>query len=314
MNRFDHALGNRQLNGWISDNWKKVTAVIANPTVALNVGSTPGGTKAVKATAAELQRSEIAQAAAATLLNPTLAFQGTQAKLAKENPKETALLAAIALTALSGGAAATAAAGGQGAAAAGGSAMLYASGAAAAGDFAKALHTGVPQSQAEKAAINAGMNAAIGTGINYLQNSGLDLSSLVNMLGAEKVQQFVSGKVDPQTAAEINRVIGQLKAEGKTDSQIIGELMQSDWFRSLATRNAEQLTHPILFNEAYNALIKMGYDHNTANRAAMSFANQYAPQTAARGVQTAIQKGPMNLDPKLLLAVAAIVIPILMMR
>lgn len=310
-----------------------VAVAALNPTVALNVASTPGGTVTVEKAAKELERSEIAQAAAAMLLNPSLAFQGAQSYAAAKNPEETAILAAAAAAiALSGGTAAAAAPGiGSTTAQGFGATLVKGIGGAAiagGGQYVAALATGANKEEAQAAAQNAaqqsaaqGFTSGINSALGFLGQSGLDLTPLTNMLnlntadiGAYLAQQLNNPNITQQQRQAINTVVGQMQAQGKSDSEIIGELLKSRWFNDVASANAYPKVWETLYSDAYQQLTRMGYDHVTASRIATQFADQYAAKNTAYAIEKVKQKGPLNFDPKLLFAAAAIILPVLMMR
>lgn len=293
-------------SGWdkIKNDPKKLVASVLNPVATAQLTAHQ---KATLSTINEVQRSDIAKAAALLILNPTATLQyGAEARWAKANPDHAAIAYTVAAT-LAGGAAL--AAGNPGSAAiAGGAAKTGA-------EYAKNVMAGVDDKQARQNALNSAAVNTVQLGLNYLSDTGLDLSSLVNIVGMDKLAGFIgASKLDPQVKNDINRVIGSMRAQGKSDSEIIGELINSQWFKSLATLDAEQKSHAALYQSAYQQLLKMGYDHNTSASVAMQFANKYGAQTAAQGVQQAIQKGPMNFDPKMIFAALAVALPFIMMR
>lgn len=282
---------------------KKIAAVIANPTLVLNAAAHQ---KAATAGMSAVEKNKIVQAALALIANPTLFQYGAEAKWAEENPEHAALVYTVALGAVTAGQAPALVK------------SVAGIGAAATGGYAKARFSGIDEEQAKQVAVNAATTSTVNTGINMLNGTGINFDPLVDIVGMDNIKAMLgvgpNSKIDPAIQNELNRVIGFMRAEGKTDSEIMGELINSDWFKKIAVSEAEQRTHASLYQSAYNQLLTMGYDPATAASIAMQFANKYAAQTAAQGVQNVINKGPMNFDPKLIFAAAAMILPFILLR
>lgn len=305
MNKFDAAMNS--LNGFLSSAWKgvkdvvkkpselweneKLLTTVINPTAGVAVETTkPVLTSAQKA-AAELERSKVAKAALAIVANPALAAYGGQAEYAKRNPDQALVVAALATAAVTGGT------------------SMAALGKIAAGSMASAgvaLNQGLTSDQAKAAALQMGTQAAGNFLYDMVGNSGLDLSIIDKFVSPEKITSelnklIANGSITKEQAQSMQSVINQMRSQGKTDQEIIRELVNSQFFKSLSTRTLEQLSYPVLYNDFYSWLLNAGYDRDTAKRIAELAASEYAAQFAKRSTDNLVKQFS-GFDPKLLLA------------
>ena len=88
----------------------------------------------------------------------------------------------------------------------------------------------------------------------------------------------------------------QLKAQGKTDEQIAGYLINSELFRDIAN----QVTAPVVMSQLekqyYNYFKAAGLDDSTALQYAQHYARKNAMIATQRSVTKLQQKGPANFD------------------
>lgn len=315
MNRFDQRLQRAGLaGGWLSSGWKAVKDVVkkpselwenekillsvANPTLAVNTVTLP-----VEKTVNEAERSKVAQAALAILANPALANVAGHAKWAKENPEHAMLVAAAA--------AAYATAGSSWAAYGKEAAGIVAGGAVA-------KYAGKSDEEVKQQMLNAGTQAAGNILFDLVDGTGIDLSFLGDVVSPEKITSELNrlvgnGLITPQQAAEIRSTISGMRNEGKTDQQIINELINSEFFKSLSNRALSDLTHPILYNDFLNHLLALGYDHNTASRVAMQLATIYSKKLATESTTNLVQTAT-KIDNRVWLALLPVALFFIMRK
>lgn len=264
----------------VSDAVGSVALAVANPTLALNIATTPGASTALSKTAAEIERSKIAQAALAILANPMLAQTAAEARWAKANPDHAMYVAAVA---------AAAATAGTSYAALG----KVASGSLAAG--ADAVNQGLTSDEMKRNMAVVGTQAAGNMLYDMAEGTGLDMSLLSNVISPEKITSELNrlvadGRITREQANTIQQTVSQMRNEGKTDQQIINELVNSQFFKSLSNRELSQLTYPVLYNDFMQHLLALDYDYQTADRVARQMAEIYAARFAKSATDSVVQQ------------------------
>lgn len=309
MNKFDLAMQKNGLSGLFSsvvDKFKEVVkkpselwenekllTTALNPTAAVAAGQASVATSAAEKAAKEVERSKIAKAALAVIANPALAMQGANVAVSAKNPAATLLVASLAAASVTGGT--TYAALGQ-------------VGATAAAQAGAGLSQGMTSQQAFSAALTQGTKAAGNYLYDLVGGTGLDLSLIDKFVSPEKItaeldKLIANGTITKDQAQTMQGVINQMRQQGKTDQEIIKELVNSDFFQTLSKRTLEYLTYPILYNDFKKWLLDNGYDYTTADRIASIAANDYAQQFAKKST-TNLANSLSGFDPKYLLLAA----------